>query len=76
MKWEERETRVVLCGMHQLQYVMWHETDLEFVKKIATPLLLDSDSPRNNKVVGLPKERKENSSSLLTFFRAAKPSKS
>lgn len=76
MKWEERETRVILCGMHQLQYVIWHETDLEFVKKIATPLLPGSDNIKNDVIGELPEERKENSSSILTFFRAAKLRKS
>ncbi|WP_187147547.1 hypothetical protein [Candidatus Nitrososphaera gargensis] len=45
MKWDEKETRVLVCVFHQLQYVVWRGTDVDFIRRIATPSInrLDID---------------------------------
>lgn len=39
LTWDDRQTKVLMCALHQLRYVVWRGTDLEFIKRIVTPSL-------------------------------------
>ena len=41
--WNERQTKVLVCTLHQLKYVVWRGTDLEFIRRIVTPTLQKAD---------------------------------
>lgn len=41
--WDEWQTKILMCAFHQLRYVVWRGTDLEFIKRIMTPSLQKLD---------------------------------
>lgn len=41
--WDERQTRILMCAFHQLRYIVWRGTDMEFIKRIVTPSLQKLD---------------------------------
>ena len=51
LKWNDKETRVIVCAFHQLQYVIWRGTDLEFIRRITTPSLNKLDNMEINNFI-------------------------
>jgi len=42
-----------MCALHQLRYVVWRGTDLEFIKRIVTPSLQELDMSEVNSGINL-----------------------